>query len=55
MAGPAPRLLPAERIDETRLQDDAEDQAAGDAKDRRILRPGNPAVAQYANPPHSGS
>ncbi|MGW6210472.1 hypothetical protein [Streptomyces sp. NPDC055109] len=40
--GPAPRLLPAERIDEARLPDDTEDQAGGDGKGRRTLGPGTP-------------
>ncbi|MCX5134848.1 hypothetical protein OOK06_22510 [Streptomyces sp. NBC_00340] len=42
MEGPAPRLLPAERIDEARLPDDTEDQAGGDGKGRRTFGPGNP-------------
>ncbi|MEU4507581.1 hypothetical protein [Streptomyces sp. NPDC024089] len=35
--GPAPRLLPAERVEPGQLLDDVERQAVADAKGRRIL------------------
>ncbi|MFD7683069.1 hypothetical protein [Streptomyces sp. NPDC060187] len=38
--GLAPRLLPAERIHEARLLDDAADGAVADGKGRRTLGPG---------------
>ncbi|MGV9915547.1 hypothetical protein [Streptomyces tendae] len=39
-AGPAPRLLPVERVDSAQLLDDVEHQAVADPKGRRILGPG---------------
>ncbi|MFE7113123.1 hypothetical protein ACFU98_42465 [Streptomyces sp. NPDC057575] len=38
--GPAPRLLPAERVEPGQLLDDVEHQAVADAKGRRTLGPG---------------
>ncbi|MER7938809.1 MULTISPECIES: hypothetical protein [unclassified Streptomyces] len=38
-AGPAPRLLPAERVGAVQLED-VEHQAAADRKGRRVLGPG---------------
>ncbi len=39
-AGPAPRLLPAERVEPGQLLDDNERQAVADPKGRRTLGPG---------------
>ncbi|WP_190133439.1 hypothetical protein [Streptomyces mashuensis] len=39
-AGPAPRLLPAERVEPGPLLDDAEHQAVVEHKGRRTLGPG---------------
>ncbi|MDT9686391.1 hypothetical protein RND61_30615 [Streptomyces sp. TRM76323] len=39
-AGPAPRLLPVERIEAERLLDDVEHQAVVEHKGRRTLGPG---------------
>ncbi|MGA5220901.1 hypothetical protein ACPCAE_33195 [Streptomyces cinereoruber] len=39
-AGPAPRLLPAERVERGQLLGDVEHQAVADHKGRRALGPG---------------